>query len=145
MNDKQLEIYKIARSQEGVAEFEPGSNPRIEEYHASTSFGKQSDNFPWCGSFMAWVCIRAGVKPPKDAAAARSWLSWGEEISEPQVGDIVILQRGKSKSQAHIALFEGYHKSMPELIKCFGGNQGNEVCSQWFQKINVLAYRRYKG
>ena len=143
MNDKQLEIYKAAKNEEGTKEWEPGSNPRIEEYHATTTFGRHSDEFPWCSSFLNWCCQQVGVRGT-NSAAARSWLTWGEEINEPQIGDLVILQRGSSKSQAHVGFYEGEHQSTKELIKIFGGNQGDEVCSKWMQRSHVIAYRRHE-
>lgn len=141
---KQLEIYKIAKLEDGVKEFSPGSNPRIEEYHATTTFGKHSDEFPWCSSFVNWCCTKAGVKGT-NSAAANSWLNWGVPVEIPQVGDIVILSRGSSKSQAHVAFFEGVSKAVPmQTVKLFGGNQGDAVCSKWFPASQVLGYRRTK-
>lgn len=143
MKNKQLEIYDRAKLEEGTKEWNPGSNPKIGDYHASTSFGRHSDEFPWCSSFVNWCCQQVGIKGT-GSAAARSWLKWGEEITKPQVGDIVVMQRGTSKSQAHVGFFEGEHQSMKEIIKVYGGNQGDEACSKWVQRSHVLAYRRFK-
>ncbi len=145
MDDLQWSLYIMAKTQDGVEEFEPGSNPKIVEYHSCTSLKAQDDAIPWCSSFVNWCCSRANI-PGTNSAAARSWLNWGEEIKEPQMGDIVIIQRDESKTSGHVGFYEGTHGSFEkQLIKIFGGNQGNRVCSKWFQKADVLGYRRAKS
>lgn len=142
--NKQLELYDIGKKEEGVHEWEPGSNPRIVEYHSYTSLKAPDDAVAWCSSFMNWCCFKAGIRGT-NSAAARSWMSWGEVVDDPQIGDIVVLQRGKSKSEGHVGFFEGFNTSGLPLVKVFAGNQGNSVCSQWMQKGHVLGYRRFKG
>ena len=93
---------------------------------------------------MNWVCAQAKVKGT-NSAAARSWLTWGEEVLTPVVGDIVVLQRGASKSQGHVGFYEGKSAQLNlGLVKVFAGNQGDSVCSQWMQEAHVLGYRRIK-
>ena len=143
--NKQLELYDLAKKEEGVHEWEPGSNPRIVEYHSHTSLKAPDDAVPWCSSFMNWVCFKSGVKGT-NSAAARSWLAWGEPVDNPQVGDLVILQRGKSKSQGHVGFYEGINEKVNlPLIKVFAGNVGDRVATSWEQAGHVLGYRRLKG
>lgn len=142
---KQLDLYDIAKKEEGVHEWEPGVNPRIVEYHSHTSLAAKDDSVPWCSSFMNWCCAKAGIKGT-NSAAARSWLKWGEEVTEPQVGDLVILQRGASKAFGHVGFYEGVNSrvNLP-LIKVFAGNVGDRVGPAWEQSSHVLGYRRIKG
>src|SRR6185436_11178789 len=60
----------IARAEIGQGEV-AGSrhNPRILEYHASTRLKPNTDEIPWCASFVNWVMQQAGfrahaVRPP---------------------------------------------------------------------------------
>ncbi len=140
--DKQLQMYDIAKKEEGVAEL-PGDqqNPRIIEYHSCTSLKADDEAIPWCSSFVNWVANQAKVLGT-NSAAAQSWLKWGEHIDKPQVGDLVILQRGNSKSSGHVGFYEGERSG---FIRVFGGNQGDRVCSMNFSSSKVLEYRRYRG
>eukprot|EP01156_Anaeramoeba_ignava_P011257 Anaeramoba_ignava/a482504_22.p5 GENE.a482504_22~~a482504_22.p5 ORF type:complete len:143 (+),score=5.17 a482504_22:255-683(+) len=53
-------------------------NPRIIEYHKSTTLRASNDETAWCSSFVNWCIEQAGLKGT-DSAAARSWLKWGKK------------------------------------------------------------------
>lgn len=140
---KQIDIFNLAKTQKDVGEWFEGSNPKIIEYHSTTLLNADDDAIPWCSSFVNWCCVQAGVEGT-NSAAARSWLKWGIPVEQPQTGDIIILNRGISKSQAHVGFFENVYMdgvNRPE-IKVFGGNQGDKVKSSWFPVSHVLGYRR---
>ena len=50
----------------------PMANPRIVEYHATTSLKATFDEVPWCSAFVNWVMEQAGIKGT-GSAKARSW------------------------------------------------------------------------
>src|SRR5262245_4120784 len=50
----------------------------------------------WCGNFAAAAVTEAGGKPPKDPQVASNWRNWGEEVSNPQPGDIAVARPGWS-------------------------------------------------
>lgn len=138
--DKQLQIYEIALKENGVSEIPgPNQNPRILEYHSTTLLKADSEDVSWCSSFVNWCCQKSKVIGT-GSAAARSWLKWGTPIKDPQVGDIVILKRGNDPKKGHVGFYQGIQSG---LVKVFGGNQQNKVCSMHFNADHVLGYRRY--
>ena len=114
------------------------SNPRILEYLRSAGLSSTTDGTPWCGAFMAWCAARCGVVPPPHPAAARSWLTVGQAVSGPALGDIVVLERGE-RWQGHVAFFICRRGNMIPLL---GGNQGDRVGIADYDTSRVLGYRR---
>ncbi|MCP3976271.1 MAG: TIGR02594 family protein [bacterium] len=104
----------------------PKSNPRVLEYHATTTGRFTQDDIPWCSSFVNWCIEQAGIKGT-GSAAARSWLSWngGERLSEPVPGCITVFARPPNPSHGHVAFF--VEKPGSESVTVLGGNQGDEV------------------
>ena len=80
----------IARNELGQNEI-AGSrdNPRIVDYHGSTSLNASDDETPWCASFVNWVMEQAGIEGT-DSAAAMSWADWGQS-SELTPGAVVVV------------------------------------------------------
>ena len=52
------------------------SNPRIEEYFATTTYGRHPNSEPWRSAFVNFCVTQAGVKGT-NSALALSWLDWG--------------------------------------------------------------------
>lgn len=125
---KELGVKEIGGSQH---------NQRVLEYHQSTSLRASDDETPWCSAFANWCMRQAGVKGT-GAANARSWMTWGNRLTTPAYGCVVVLKRGKQEWQGHVGflVFEGRDK-----IMVLGGNQGNAVSVAAFNKADVLAYR----
>jgi uncharacterized protein (TIGR02594 family) len=117
----------------GVVEWAHGSNPRILEYHSTTSLAAKDDAIPWCASFVSWCidkAVRKGWKGPHSigSASARSWLRWSVSSKKnPKFGDLCVFQRGKSKTSGHVAFFVEYTR-LRTHIRVIGGNQGDQVC-----------------
>lgn len=136
---------KIALREEGVAELDgPKNNPRVLEYHATTSLGKADaaqDKTAWCSSFVNWCMEQAGKKGT-NSAWALDWRKWGTELAEPRRGCIVVFSRkGMTSSGGHVGFYIGEDA---RKIESYGGNQGNSVNSSKFPKDGVLAGFRYK-
>jgi len=71
---------------------------------------------------------------------ARSWLEVGEEIDDPEMGDIVVLWReNKNGWKGHVGL---YMDSDSTHIAVLGGNQSNQVNIKMYPKERLLGYRR---
>lgn len=110
--------------------------PRIVEYHQTTSLMSQDDETPWCSSFVNWCIKQAGFKGT-NSAAARSWLKWGYLMSYPAFGCIVVLSRSKPW-QGHV----GFYVGMTERdIGILGGNQGDKVSINYYDRSRVIGYR----
>lgn len=145
---KPLTPYQIAQKELGQKEIPgPKSNPRIIAYHQATTLKAKDEAVPWCASFMSW-CIDTAKKqgwvgPESTKAAwARSYLSWGKSVKKnPQIGDVCVFTRGKSKSQGHVAFFAGWTRGGTR-IRTLGGNQGDAVNYSEYSKSSLLDIRR---
>jgi uncharacterized protein (TIGR02594 family) len=95
---------------------------------------------PWCAAWANAVLHSAGYSGT-NSAAARSFLTYGTPVDQPQEGDIVVLSRGADPAKGHVGFYAG-PGSTPGTIKILGGNQGNAVSVAEFPTANVLGYRR---
>ncbi len=123
----------------------PGSNPLITECYASVDgLGNpemlDDSKTAWCSCYVNKKIQGAGGIGTR-SAAARSFLRWGKELKEPEVGCLVIFKRGKSKWEGHVTFVYEIH---PTFIRCIGGNQNNTVCISDYKKSLVLGYRTSK-
>lgn len=126
--------YEIARRELGVKELQGiADNPRIVEYHSTTTLRATDDEVPWCSSFVNWCVTKAGYKGT-GSAAARSWAKWGVQIAKPVTGCIVVLTR---TGGGHVGFYEGGDESSVSLL---GGNQDDAVNVRKFRTSRVLAY-----
>jgi len=129
----------IAKNEIGVRVFAEGkSNSRITEYHEHTNIAGYDDKAAWCSSFLNWVFFRSGIEGT-GSALARSWLEWGEPLSTPKVGCVVILERENPTGwMGHVGL---YLTTEGEQIFLLGGNQLGEVREHFYPVSTVLGYR----
>jgi uncharacterized protein (TIGR02594 family) len=143
-----LSPYEIAKQelQKDIREVVgSGDNPRIREYHATTSGGAMPDSVPWCSSFMNFCVEQAGLVGT-DSKAARSWHTkkWGAEVPKEdwQEGDIMVFWR-ESRTQStlgHVGFIVSLNGMRPQLL---GGNQGDRVSIGTPSKFNeILSVRR---
>ena len=131
----------IARAELGVAEIVGNQhNPRILEYHKTTTLGASSDEVSWCASFANW-CLEKSYKTGTKSALARSFLGWGMIVKDEDVelGDIVVLKRGKEPWQGHVGFFISRDETFVYIL---GGNQSNKVSIAKYDLKDVLGYRR---
>ena len=100
-------MIQIALSQYGIKET-PGEadNPEVLKYFDEIGFnGSQlKDETAWCSAFMNWVAKKSGRKY-SGKLNAKSWLEIGTQTAIPQIGDVVVLQRGPIGSwKGHVGL-----------------------------------------
>lgn len=115
----------------------PQHNPRILEYHQSTTLRATDDETPWCSSFVNWCMEQAG-HPGTRSALARSWLAWGRPLEEPRKGCVVVLQRGQHPTQGHVGFLHGRER---DRLLVLGGNQGDQVNIRSYPADRLLGYR----
>jgi uncharacterized protein (TIGR02594 family) len=91
-----------------------------------TAAGMSGDN--WCSIFMNWLMRLSGFHGTANAMA-RSWLTWGVELSQPAPGAVVVLSDGKMNVPGyegnpwfHVAMFVS---GSPKTFEAVGGNQPN--------------------
>lgn len=130
--------FTIAEGEIGVSEAAgPGNNPRIVEYHQSTTLRATEDSVPWCSSFVNFCMKKAGF-PGTGSASARSWRNFGGNLDTSRLGCIVVLRRGPNPNNGHVGFFAGESTSHLRLL---GGNQSDQVKFSNFPKSMLLAYR----
>jgi len=129
---------RVAISQIGLYEYAGDlSNPIIEQYLSSVDIhGK--DNIPWCSAFVNWCLQEAGMVRTR-SGLARSFLSWGQEVKHPYIGDIVVIKRGVSKTKGHVGFYMDHHKGWVYIL---GGNQNDRVGVNAYSSLRLLSYRR---
>jgi len=133
---------EIAFNELGVEEIPgPEHNPRIQEYLAAVDLPGAEDETAWCSAFVNWVMKQAGHERT-GSGAARSWLTYGNEIMDPLYGDIVVLWREDPDSwKGHVGFYAGMDRKK-ERIFILGGNQGNMVSVRAYPADRLLQYRR---
>ena len=135
-----MTLIEAALSQWGEAErIGTAFNPRIAEYLATCGLGP-SDEQPWCGAFMTFLASRCGITPPLLPAVARSWLTVGHPVTDPKIGDIVVLGRGE-RWEGHVGLLVRFINERTEIL-ILGGNQADRVGVAPFNVDKVIGYRR---
>jgi len=129
----------IAFAEVGVATYPPGqSNPRVTEYHDETTLRGYDDKASWCSSFVNWCLAQTGLVGT-GSALARSWLDWGEPLSEPAQGCVAVLSREDPAGwKGHVGFFL---RADEERVYLLGGNQLGQVREHYYPKSSVLAYR----
>jgi uncharacterized protein (TIGR02594 family) len=127
----------IAEGERGTSEVQGGENPRIIEYHTTTTLKAKEDEVSWCSSFVNWCMVKAGIKGT-GLANARSWLAWGEPLTTPRLGCVVIFERGTDPAAGHVAFFID---DLGDRVKVLGGNQSDQVKYSNYPRAHVLGYR----
>ena len=133
----------IAIKELGVSEVKGNlHNPRIIEYHKTTTLQATDDETPWCAAFVNW-CLREAGMSGTGLASARSFLTWGREIlpDEIQEGDIIVMGRTADPTKGHVGFFVGW---TPDKFgfQLLGGNQLNAVNIKEFDRGRIISIRR---
>ena len=115
-------------------------NPDILVYFAEIGYDwVTEDETAWCSAALNYFCKKLGYER-SGKLDARSWLKCRGEVTEPQIGDIVIFWREKIDSwKGHVGL---YISTDVDYIYTLGGNQSNMLKISPYRKDRVLGYRR---
>lgn len=130
----------VAEEELGIKEVEGQKkhNPRILAYHATTNLGATDDETAWCSGFVNWAMLAAGHEGT-GRANARSWMDWGQGLSEPAHGCITVLWRvSRGDWRGHVGFLVGIER---EQVYLLGGNQKNSVSIQPYPCKRVLGFR----
>ena len=133
-----IDLLKIALEQYAISEIEGNKhNQQIINYSKEIGFPEiKDDETAWCSIFINWCALKSGYERTKKLNA-KSWLNIGIKIENPELGDIVIFDRGGWKG--HVAIFIVERNN---LIYALGGNQSNMVKISHYKKNKVLGYRK---
>jgi uncharacterized protein (TIGR02594 family) len=89
----------------------------------------------WCATFMNMVLAKAGYAGT-NSDAAKSFAYYGRRISEPRVGAIAVLTRGKRGG--HVGVVSGIDKNGNPII--ISGNHNKRVGEASYSSRRVIAY-----
>jgi uncharacterized protein (TIGR02594 family) len=89
----------------------------------------------WCATFMNMVLAKAGYSGT-NSDAAKSFAQYGRRISEPKVGAIAVLARGKHGG--HVGVVSGVDANGNPII--ISGNHGAKVGEAVYPRARVIAY-----
>jgi uncharacterized protein (TIGR02594 family) len=113
-------------------------NPRIVTYFADVGFPDvRHDEVAWCAAFAGACLERAGIASTR-LLLARSYLGWGQALSKPRLGAIVVLSRGSDPALGHVGFWVGETATHVFLL---GGNQGDAVAVEGYDKSRLLGLR----
>ena len=102
----------------------------------------------WCAAFVNMVLLEQGLPTSEFVSdyplMARSFLIWGEEITTPKQGDIVIFERGETGWQGHVGFYVSSFKNGEgkEYMNILGGNQKDQVTIDAYPVSRLLGIRR---
>ena len=89
----------------------------------------------WCATFMNMVLRKVGYAGT-NSDAAKSFAYYGRRISEPQVGAIAVLTRGKKGG--HVGVVSGVDPQGNPII--ISGNHNKRVGEATYPRTRVIAY-----
>lgn len=135
-----------ARSHLGEKEI-PGAeaNPFILQCFADVGRADiKSDEVANCAAFVGAALKNSGMHYNHGSLTARSYLNYGEPLSEPEPGAIVVFWRDDPRSwKGHVAIVESY---TDKRVTYIGANQGDAVTRLTSPRVGpksqVLGYRR---
>lgn len=142
-----LELISAALTQYGLKEA-PGvaDNQVILQLAKDAGFSDYiHDSIAWCSLFANWVAWKAAYERSK-ALNARSWLLVGEQVEDPQLGDVAVLWRDDPNGAfGHVGFWICSRLEDGKItVYLLAGNQNNEVCIEGFPISRVLGYRRLR-
>ena len=89
----------------------------------------------WCATFMNLVLAKVGYAGT-NSDAARSFATYGHRISEPRIGAIAVLTRGRNGG--HVGVVSGVDPHGNPII--ISGNHGRRVGEGVYSRSRVIAY-----
>jgi uncharacterized protein (TIGR02594 family) len=89
----------------------------------------------WCATFMNFILAKLGYAGT-NSDAARSFAYYGKRISEPRVGAIAVLTRGKDGG--HVGVVSGIDSNGNPVI--ISGNHNKRVGEAVYARSRVIAY-----
>jgi uncharacterized protein (TIGR02594 family) len=128
---KEPERIKFAKKEIGEKEIKGKEhNPRIIEYHSTTTLKATADETAWCSAFVNW-CFKQAAYEGTNSAAALSWEKWkkGKKYAKPAYGSVAVIAyytEGETSrnGSGHGGFVVGKQGSK---IVVLGGNQDNRV------------------
>lgn len=118
----------------------PKSNPVILRWVEALKAPNwyDDDDKPWCALALNRIFLACGFPlagTGYDLFRAKSFTSWGVDLTIPTLGAIMVFERPEG---AHVGLYLGERK---DAYCIFGANQSNAVGIAWIAKKRLIAVR----
>lgn len=98
-----------------------------------------ADEIPWCGLFMAYVCLKSGIEigiSAKDSLWALNWNKFGTKQTKAMLGDVLTFKRSTG---GHVGIYVGEDDKHYHVL---GGNQSDMVNVTRIEKTRCAGIRR---
>lgn len=132
--------YALAKTKQGLHEKRDNGILRRFLRSDGPTLGDPA-KLPWCGDFVE-TCIAVSLpdeRLPGNPYLARNWMKFGEALSRPAIGAVVVFWRGaRNGISGHVGFVAGEDASHVHVL---GGNQSNEVNVSRLGKERLLGYR----
>ncbi len=132
---------QIAIMEQGVEEWNPGNNPRIQQYLASVGLVNKPDETAWCAAFVNWCLEQSGYRGAKSGRVS-DWWGWGRPVAATY-GAICILQplTVDQASSGHIGFLHAMDATNVWLLS---GNSKNQVRISAYPKAKLIHNAPYR-
>lgn len=133
-----MSAFDIAAKQIGLNESDKA--PALREYLANGGQNLDPATTAWCAAFVNATLQQSGGQGT-GKLNARSFLDWGQEVADPQRGDVAVFSRGDPNGwQGHVGFFDGYNED--GTVRVLGGNQNDGVNIANYSQNALLGFRR---
>ncbi|MFA6966087.1 TIGR02594 family protein [Bosea sp. (in: a-proteobacteria)] len=97
----------------------------------------KADSIPWCGLFVGHVVATTLPQEtlPANALGARNWATFGQKLTRPAVGAIMVFSR---TGGGHVGFYAGEDADAYHIL---GGNQSDAVTIARIAKSRCIAMR----
>ena len=132
------DAYSVAESMVGKGEVP--DRAILQEFLANGGENLDPATTAWCAAFVNAVLAKSGGQGT-GKLNARSFMDWGQEVDQPQRGDVAVFSRGDADGwQGHVGFFDSYGDD--GQIRVLGGNQGDSVNISGYDPSTLLGFRR---
>lgn len=134
----QRAALSLAASQMGFNERD--QQAAIQDYLTTGGANLDPAVTAWCAAFVNATLQQTGIQGT-GSNMARSFMDWGQPVTQPQEGDLAVFSRGDpSGPYGHVGFFKGYDDQGNIMV--LGGNQGDAVSIAPYSPDRLLGFRR---
>lgn len=96
-----------------------------------------ADSVAWCGLFVGWAMLQAGIEPPAICVRAKAWADWHANLRPEFLcpGAVLVFDRAGG---GHVAFYVGEDATHYHVL---GGNQSDSVNVMRVAKDRCIARR----
>ena len=80
------------------------------------------DCTPWCAAALSWAFKRCGLPIPPNPVSSQSYVGFGQTVTVPLAGDVVVFTSIQSPGHGHVGLYLGGDANTIDVL---GGNQAD--------------------